>query len=65
MARESNQNKLSTQRSRVEYAKKWRVNESYDNLWQRLINLYRGRQYRGMATGDRLLVNICFSTINT
>lgn len=65
MARESNQNKLSTQRGRVEYAKKWRVNESYDNLWQRLINLYRGRQYRGMATGDRLLVNICFSTINT
>jgi hypothetical protein len=65
MARESNQNKLSNQRGRVEYAKKWRNNESYDQLWQRLINLYRGRQYRGMATGDRLLVNICFSTINT
>jgi len=30
-----------------------------------MVNLYRGRQYRGMATGDRLLVNIAFSTINT
>jgi hypothetical protein len=26
----------------------------------RLINLYRGKQYRGIATYDRLLVNICF-----
>ena len=30
-----------------------------------MINLYRGRQYRGVAIGDRLLVNICFSIINT
>ena len=65
MARESNANKLSNYRKNIDYAKTWRANENYDQLWQRLINLYRGRQYRGQAVGDRLLVNISFSTINT
>ncbi len=65
MARMSNYDKLSSYRKRVEYSRNWRNNEGYDNLWQRMINLYRGRQYRGTATGDRLLVNICFSIINT
>ena len=65
MARESNSNKLSTYRGYLDYAKRWRTGENYDQLWQRLINLYRGKQYRGASTGDRLLVNISFSTINT
>ena len=65
MARESNSNKLSTYRGYIDYAKRWRTGENYDQLWQRLINLYRGKQYRGASTGDRLLVNISFSTINT
>ena len=65
MARQSNADRLSSYRKRVDYARNWRKNENYDNLWQRMINLYRGRQYRGQAVGDRLLVNIAFSTINT
>lgn len=65
MARQSNSDRLSNYRKRVDYSKKWRQSENYDQLWQRMINLYRGRQYRGQAVGDRLLVNIAFSTINT
>ncbi|NBW08694.1 MAG: hypothetical protein EBR82_11775 [Caulobacteraceae bacterium] len=65
MARQSNVDKLKTYRGYLDYSKRWRQNENYDQMWQRLINLYRGRQYRGQATGDRLLVNISFSTINT
>lgn len=65
MARMSNTDKLSSYRKRIDYSRRWRQNEGYDNLWQRMINLYRGRQYRGVAIGDRLLVNICFSIINT
>ena len=65
MARQSNSDKLSTYRGHIDYSQRWRQNEGYDNLWQRMVNLYRGRQYRGQATGDRLLVNIAFSTINT
>ena len=65
MARQSNADRLASYRKRIDYARNWRKNENYDNLWQRMINLYRGRQYRGQAVGDRLLVNIAFSTINT
>ena len=65
IARKSNADKLALYRNHIDYSQRWRNNEGYDNLWQRMINLYRGRQYRGVATGDRLLVNICFSTINT
>ena len=65
MARTSNADKLSLYRSRIDSSRKWRKNEQYDNLWQRMVNLYRGRHYRGSVPGDRLLVNICFSTINT
>ena len=65
MARQSNYDKLSNYRGKVNLAQKKLQQENYGQLWQRLINLYRGRQYRGVATGDRLLVNIAFSTINT
>ncbi len=65
MARESNYNKLSSYRKNIDYSSRWREGENYDQLWQRLINLYRGKQYRGYSTSDRLLVNISFSTINT
>lgn len=65
MARQSNADKLANYRMDLDTSQKWRKNQSYDNLWQRLINLYRGRHYRGQAVGDRLLVNIAFSTINT
>ena len=65
MARQSNSDKLSNYRGKVNLAQKKLQQENYGQLWQRLINLYRGRQYRGVATGDRLLVNIAFSTINT
>jgi hypothetical protein len=65
MARQSNSEKLSRYRAKVSASRKWRQNEQYENLWTRLINLYRGKHYRGNIAGDRLLVNISFSTINT
>ena len=65
MARQSNSDKLSNYRGKINLAQKKLQQENYDQLWQRLINLYRGRHYRGMSVGDRLLVNVAFSTINT
>ena len=65
MPRQSNADKLSNYRARVSSAREFKKQMNYDQLWQRMINLYRGRQYRGQAVGDRLLVNIAFSTINT
>ena len=65
MARQSNSDKLSEYRQKINNSQKWLQQQNYGELWLRLINLYRGKQYRGVANGDRLLVNIAFSTINT
>ena len=65
MARQSNYDKLASYRGKLDTSRRWRQNDGYDNLWQRMINLYRGKQYRGNVPGDRMLVNICFATINT
>jgi hypothetical protein len=65
MARQSNVDKLSNYRTRISSSRDFVKQMNYDQLWQRLINLYRGKHYRGQAVGDRLLVNIAFSTINT
>jgi hypothetical protein len=64
MARKSNSEILSKYRGQLDYSKRWRQNEQYDQLWTRLINLYRGKQYRQPLPYDRLLVNISFATIN-
>jgi len=60
---------LSFYRSEVRRSKKWRSDEGYDDDWKRYIDLYRGKQYDaptpGMpGPGDRLMVNLVFSTIN-
>jgi hypothetical protein len=65
MARQSNSDKLSQYRQKINLAQKVLEQQNYIQLWQRLINLYRGRHYRGAGVGDRLLVNVAFSTINT
>jgi hypothetical protein len=65
MARQSNSDKLSQYRQKLNLAQKVLEQQNYIQLWQRLINLYRGRHYRGAGVGDRLLVNVAFSTINT
>ena len=65
MARQSNSDKLSQYRQKIDLSQRILQNQNYIQLWQRLINLYRGRHYRGAGAGDRLLVNIAFATINT
>jgi hypothetical protein len=64
MARKSNYDILSKYRQQLEYSKKWLENDNYPQLWTRLINLYRGKQYKGMLPQDRMLVNVAFATIN-
>lgn len=64
MARPSNADILERYRSKITAAKRWRRDEGYDDLWRRLIDLYRGRHYEYLSEEDRLLVNISFSTVN-
>jgi len=64
MARPSNSDILARFRKKVESSRKWRKEESYDETWRRLVDLYRGRHYEYFTDEDRILVNMAFSTIN-
>ena len=64
MARPSNHDIIARYRKKISASKKWRKEESYDETWKRLIDLYRGRHYEHFTDEDRILVNMAFSTIN-
>lgn len=57
---------LKRYRGRVEHARKARDNEGVDSLWDKLIDLYRGKHFNTQLLNaeDRIAVNICFATIN-
>lgn len=54
---------LAFYRAEVERSKRWRA-ETYDELWHRMIDLYRGKQYQTASRNDQLVVNIAFATKN-
>jgi len=64
MARISNYELLRRYRNKLEHSRRWRKEEKYDDLWQRMIDLYRGKHHRTDIREDQLLVNMAFSTIN-
>lgn len=64
MARTSNQEIISRYRERIQQSRKWRQQEQYDDLWRRMIDMYRGKHYVKVSDSDQLLVNIAFATIN-
>lgn len=64
MARESQSDQLGKLQAKIALAKRFRRHEDYDNTWRRLVDLYRGKHYESISQEDRLLINVCFSTIN-
>lgn len=56
--------KLKRYRQRLDFSKRWRQTEGYDELWRRLIDLYRGKHFSGLSDEDRIAVNVAFSTVN-
>ena len=64
MARISNKDLLARYRGKLSQSKRWRKNEDFDNLWRRMIDMYRGKHYDRLSDEDRSLVNMAFSTIN-
>lgn len=64
MARPSNMDILARYRKKITSSKRWRKDESYDETWKRLNDLYRGRHYEYFTDEDRVLINMTFSTIN-
>lgn len=68
MARASKAAQLESQLKRhigaIEQARKFRDHEGYDDLWKRMVDLYRGKHYAKMSKEDRMLVNLAFATKN-
>ena len=64
MARPSHRDLLAGYRKKVDYSRRWRKEESYDELWRRMIDLYRGKHFDDLSDEDRMLVNMAFATIN-
>lgn len=64
MARPKNSQYLARNCSAIRRAQDWRTQEGHDLLWTRMIDMYRGKQYNGQASEDRMLINLAFATKN-
>tara|TARA_R110000751_G_scaffold22310_7_gene62978 strand:- start:1805 stop:3682 length:1878 start_codon:yes stop_codon:yes gene_type:complete len=66
MARKTKAEQYATAKKRLESSARWREEMGYDSLWQRMTDLYRGRQWpQTTATNeDLIVVNLAFSTVN-
>lgn len=65
MAKQSKSEKLKRYRNRLDHARRWREEEGYDDTWERMLDLYRGKHFpQGLDDEDRIAINIAFSTIN-
>ena len=67
MAREKNHVRLGRYQAEIDRARDFRSQEGYDDLWNRMRDLYRGRHYASNANDGqtkRLVVNMAFATKN-
>lgn len=64
MARPSFSDKLSRDVGNIRRSQKWRKEDERDALWERMVNLYRGKHYQKESQEDRMLVNLAFATKN-
>lgn len=65
MAKTSRKEYLKYYKHELERAKHFRELEGYDDLWQRMIDLYRGKCLPVVeSVEDQIVVNVAFGTIN-
>ena len=65
MAKLSKAERLKRYRNRLNHAKRWREEQGYDQTWNRMLDLYKGKHFpAGLEDEDRIAINIAFSTIN-
>lgn len=65
MPKLSKTEKLKRCHSRLNHARRWREEEGYDDTWERMLDLYKGKHFPvGLDDEDRIAINIAFSTIN-
>ena len=64
MARPSNSDRLKRLSQEINRSIKWRDDSRRDDLWKRMIDLYRGKHYKSMSREDRMVINMAFATKN-
>lgn len=55
---------LARYRAEIDRSRKWRNHEQYDQLWDRLVDMYRGRHFQRWVDEDRIVVNMAKATID-
>ena len=64
MARPSNTDLCKRLRQELSRSIRWRNNERRDDLWKRMVDLYRGKHYKSLSREDRMIINMAFATKN-
>jgi hypothetical protein len=64
MARVSNTSKLKQLQAQLDESIQWRNRAAHDQLWKRMVNLYKGKHYTTDSKSDRAVINQAFATKN-
>ena len=64
MARPSNTDRLKRLNQELNRSVRWRNNERRDDLWKRMVDLYRCKHYKSLSREDRMVINMAFATKN-
>lgn len=64
MARRKKVDVLKRYQGELDRSRTWRDTETFDGLWRRMIDLYKGRHYDSLSPHDRMVVNQAFATKN-
>jgi hypothetical protein len=64
MAPPSHKHQLERIQSELARSKRWRRDEGYDDLWHRMVDLYRGKHLNFLGAEDKMVVNVAFATKN-
>ena len=66
MARKTRSEQLTVINEKLDSSARWRDEMGYDNLWRRMVDLYRGKHWprTTVSREDLIAVNIAFSTVN-
>lgn len=66
MARKTRAEQHSVTLQKITNAARWRDDMGYDQLWRRMVDLYRGKHWPRTSVNneDLIAVNLAFSTVN-
>ena len=64
MARPANTDRLKRLNLELNRSIRWRNDSRRDDLWKRMVDLYRGKHYKSLSKEDRMIINMAFATKN-